>query len=162
MNTPASCTRRSAGGSGASPAIGPRANHPLFLARAEHVIAARSVLVGAAANCIHPNGAQGLNLGLRDVAVLARRLAAAAAAGRDIGDADVLAGYARERASDHRAVVRFTDMLAQCFSSRLPFASVLRNASLVAVDLNSAAKRALIRRGCGLIGLDEAGVASIP
>ena len=131
-------------------ALGKRSHHPLRLARAQRITAERAVLVGAAANCIHPNGAQGLNLGLRDVAALAAALRGEPH--RDPGAPAHLAAYADSRAADHRNVLRFTDALAQVFASRLPFVPVLRDAAMVAFDMMPPVKRALIRRACGLFG----------
>lgn len=130
--------------------LGKRSHHPLRLARAERITAARAVLVGAAANCIHPNGAQGLNLGLRDVAALTAALQRDP--GGDPGAPAQLAAYADSRAADHRNVRRFTDALAQVFASRLPFMPTLRNVAMVAFDIMPPAKRAIIRRACGLFG----------
>lgn len=131
-------------------ALGKRSHHPLRLARARRIIAERAVLVGAAANCIHPNGAQGLNLGLRDVAALAATLRREP--GGDPGAPAPLATYADSRAADHRNVLRFTDALAQVFASHLPLMPTLRNAAMVAIDILPPAKRAMIRRACGLFG----------
>lgn len=127
--------------------LGRRHHHPLILQSARQVVAERVALVGAAANSIHPNGAQGLNLGLRDIASLARCVTAAA----NIGDEICLGEFARERSADHRAVIRFTDTLAQVFSSRLPIVPSLRQFAMLCFDRNPLAKRAMIRRGCGLI-----------
>ena len=131
-------------------ALGKRTHHPLRLARAERITAARVVLVGAAANCIHPNGAQGLNLGLRGVAALAAVLRRDPDA--DPGAATRLATYADSRAADQREVLRLTDTLAQVFASRLPLIPALRNAAMVAFDIVPPAKRWMIRRACGLFG----------
>jgi 2-octaprenyl-6-methoxyphenol hydroxylase len=73
---------------------GKRASYPLALARAQAMAGTRAVLVGNAAQALHPIAAQGFNLGLRDAAALAERLAAAADPGADA----VLADYARARA----------------------------------------------------------------
>lgn len=131
-------------------ALGRRTHHPLRLLRAQRIIAPRAVLIGAAANCIHPNGAQGLNLGLRDVAALAATLRAQTDG--DTGAPACLTAYAEGRAADHREVLRFTDALAQVFASRLPLMPVLRGAAMVAFDIAPPAKRAMIRRACGLFG----------
>ena len=42
--------------------VGKRATYPLALDRADRVTAPRAVLVGAAANSVHPLAAQGFNL----------------------------------------------------------------------------------------------------
>jgi 2-octaprenyl-6-methoxyphenol hydroxylase len=106
--------------------------------------------VGAAANSIHPNGAQGLNLGLRDVAGLTLAVKQALNAYEDIGGVRCLAEFSRSRLGDQRAVVRSTDSLARLFSSALPPLGLLRNIAMIALDTSPVAKRWLIRRATGL------------
>ena len=50
---------------------GTRASYPLKLTRAATTVAARTVLIGNAAQALHPVAGQGFNLGLRDAAMLA-------------------------------------------------------------------------------------------
>jgi 2-octaprenyl-6-methoxyphenol hydroxylase len=133
-------------------AVTPRQTFPLSLVRAAALTAPRAVLAGNAANQLHPVAGQGLNLGLRDAATLAELVVATLRRGGDPGAAGLLATYARRRASDHRAVVRFTDALARVFTVDLPLASGLRGAGLLALDLVPAAGRALARRAMGLAG----------
>ena len=52
-------------------AVGRRGAYPLRLSRAAAMTADRSVLVGNAAQALHPVAGQGFNLGLRDAAMLA-------------------------------------------------------------------------------------------
>src|SRR5262249_55940862 len=56
---------------------GARASYPLRLSRADALAGPRAVLVGNAAQALHPVAGQGFNLGLRDAALLAEVLAAA-------------------------------------------------------------------------------------
>lgn len=58
---------------------GRRAAYPLQLSRAAAVVGSRAVLIGNAAQALHPVAGQGFNLGLRDAAVLAEVLAGAGA-----------------------------------------------------------------------------------
>jgi len=71
-------------------------------------------LIGNAAQALHPVAAQGFNLGLRDAAVLAELLAAAA----DPGAPQLLAEFAARRATDRRGMIGFTDNLVKLFGSR--------------------------------------------
>ncbi len=52
--------------------IGPRQHYPLQLVLAQRVIEQRTIIIGNAAHTLNPIGAQGLNLGLHDVACLLR------------------------------------------------------------------------------------------
>ena len=87
----------------------PRISYPLGLnAGAHHT--ARMVAIGNAAQTLHPVAGQGLNLGLRDAAVLSRMLAT---------DATPLAlqRYVSRRSPDRRATIALTDAMARVFSS---------------------------------------------
>src|SRR5699024_8858535 len=68
---------------------------------AQSLVAPHAVLVGNAAQTVHPVGAQGFNLGLRDALTLAERVADAP----DPGHADLLATYAAHRAPDREGVM---------------------------------------------------------
>ncbi|MFO1410799.1 MAG: 2-octaprenyl-6-methoxyphenyl hydroxylase [Steroidobacteraceae bacterium] len=128
--------------------VGRRVAYPLALRRAQALAGPRAVLVGNAAQTLHPVAAQGYNLGLRDAAALAERLAAAA----DPGAAAVLAEYARTRALDRRGMIAFTDGLVKLFALEHSLLAGLRNFGLLAFDLLPPAKRALARVSWGFGG----------
>lgn len=133
-------------------AAGERRAYPLALSRARSLTAPRTVLVGNAANTIHPNGAQGLNLGLRDVATLLDLVADARARDGDIGAPPLLENYVRRRRPDQDRIVRFSDGLARVSSIDLAPIGALRGAALFTLDLFPAVKRALMSRLMGLRG----------
>lgn len=114
--------------------LGPRLAYPLRRVYATRLHGARQVLVGNAAQTLHPVGAQGFNLGLRDVAALATRLCGAARDRRDPGDASLLADYAAVRAADRSATAGMSHLLAQATTLRSPAASLLRSTALLAAD----------------------------
>jgi 2-polyprenyl-6-methoxyphenol hydroxylase-like FAD-dependent oxidoreductase len=122
-----------------------RACWPLSLARAEAVCGDGWVLVGDAAHVIHPLAGQGLNLGLADVGALAEVLAAREA-WRPLGDARLLARYARQRNLAVRAMGHVTDGLLQLFASPLPMAKELRNRGLTLLNRAAPIKRFLTAR----------------
>lgn len=125
--------------------IGARASYPLRLSRAERMVGARAVLVGNAAQALHPVAGQGFNLGLRDAALLAEILAAAP----DPGAPGVLEDYERRRAADRRGMIGFTDGLVRLFASDRPAVAAARNFGLALFDLAPGAKRALARVSWG-------------
>ena len=129
--------------------IGKRHTYPLVLSRAADTVAGRVVLIGNAAQALHPVAGQGFNLGLRDAATLAEMLAGAAAA-PDF--AELLARFADWRAEDRQGVTRFTDGLVKLFGSDLPGLGVVRNFGLLLFDLSPSAKRALSRVSWGFAG----------
>ncbi|MDE2457236.1 MAG: FAD-dependent monooxygenase, partial [Burkholderiales bacterium] len=134
-----------AGASGALTLAGERATWPLTIARAEQVSGPGWVLVGDAAHVVHPLAGQGLNLGLADVAALAR-VVAAREPWRGLGDARLLARYARERAAPTLAMGQLTDALLQLFASERPLLRELRNRGLGLVDRLAPVKRFLAAR----------------
>ena len=129
--------------------IGKRHTYPLVLSRAADTVAGRVVLIGNAAQALHPVAGQGFNLGLRDAATLAEMLAGAAAA-PDF--TELLARFAEWRAEDRKGVTRFTDGLVKLFGSDLPGLGVVRNFGLLLFDLSPTAKRALSRVSWGFAG----------
>ena len=126
-----------------------RASYELKLTRARSPTGTRSVLIGNAAQALHPVAGQGFNLGLRDAAMLAEVLAASRA---DPGAPEVLERFAAWRARDRGGVVRFTDALVRLFGDRRPGFSLLRNLGLLLFDATPPAKSALARVSIGFAG----------
>jgi 2-octaprenyl-6-methoxyphenol hydroxylase len=89
--------------------VGSRAHYPLARVVAERLVAPRLALVGNAAQTIHPIGAQGFNLGLRDALELAARVRG----GGDPGDPARLDAYAHARHDDRERTLAFSDGLAR-------------------------------------------------
>ncbi len=129
--------------------MGRRASYPLRLTRASATVAARTVLIGNAAQALHPIAGQGFNLGLRDAALLAEVIAGASG---DVGDPALLQRFSEARAADRGGVVRFTDSLVRLFGSTIPGVALLRTLGLVAFDLSPPAKRAIARVSLGFGG----------
>ncbi|UOD31743.1 FAD-dependent monooxygenase [Massilia violaceinigra] len=98
-----------------------RIAYPLGL-NADPGASARTVAIGNAAQTLHPVAGQGLNLGLRDAAVLARLLARDAT--REAGPA-ALAAFAGERQRDRKLVVELTDSMARAFAHQGPGQALL-------------------------------------
>ena len=132
--------------------VGTRAAYPLALTRSDATHAERLVLVGNAAQSLHPVAAQGFNLGLRDAATLAEVLVAARAQGEDIGSDAVLNRFVAARDADRRGVIQFTDGLVKLFRSDRPGMGLLRDLGLLLFDLTPPAKRALSRVSWGFGG----------
>ena len=112
-------------------AVGPRSVYPIVGCVADALVAPRAVLVGNAAQTLHPLGAQGFNLGLRDALTLAECIAAHPA---DAGDDVVLRSYAARRAEDRSRTLAFSDGLAKVTSNDAPLLRPLRSAGLLAGD----------------------------
>ncbi len=93
--------------------VGKRDYYPLCTQSAQSIYDHRLVLVGNAANTLHPIAAQGFNLGLRDVATLAEQVVLAIQSGEDIGSIEVLRAYANARIQDHQTIRQLTAQLAK-------------------------------------------------
>lgn len=133
--------------------VGKRVPYPLALSLSARTSAGRCVIVGNAAQGLHPVAGMGFNLGLRDVASLAELIAERRAAGiSDDGDPQLLAQYDAWRAADRSGVIGFTDGLVRTFSNPLGAVQRLRNLGLLAFDLLPPAKAALSRLSTGAAG----------
>jgi len=134
--------------------MGKRSSYPLKLVRALEDIRPRAVILGNAAHAIHPIGAQGFNLGLRDVAVLAEVLAdnCKARSSADIGGIEVLQRYSDWRKPDHRGTIAYSDGLARMFSNTSPVSAVARTAGLLAHAFVPSLRRQLALRAMGFRG----------
>src|SRR5689334_999120 len=77
-----------------------RGQFPLTISTARCFAGERIALVGEAAHVLPPIGAQGLNLGLRDAAMIAELAVTAERKGLDIGAAEVTSHYDRRRRAD--------------------------------------------------------------
>jgi 2-octaprenyl-6-methoxyphenol hydroxylase len=123
---------------------------PLALVLARRLVATRVALIGDAARVIHPLAGQGLNLGLRDAAALATRVASVAELGLDPSAAATLDAYQRDRQFDAVAMAATTDVLNRLFSNdRLPVRT-LRDIGLSLVDRAPWLKDRLIGGAAGL------------
>lgn len=137
---------------GAFTRLGARSSYPLKQVRALEDTAQRTVVLGNAAHTIHPIGAQGFNLGLRDIAVLAELLADARRMGRDPGSAQLLAEYHGWRETDQAATVGWSDALARVYARSGPAARLLRSAGLIAHRLLPSLRRQTAARAMGYRG----------
>ena len=88
---------------------GARSAYPIVQVVARALVEARAAIVGNAAQTLHPIGAQGFNLGLRDALTLAELIEAA----DDPGDPALLAEHARRRADDRERTLQFSGGLAK-------------------------------------------------
>jgi 2-octaprenyl-6-methoxyphenol hydroxylase len=134
--------------------MGSRSSYPLQLVRAREDIRPRVVILGNAAHAIHPIGAQGFNLGLRDVAVLAEVLfdEISFAGGRDIGCMKVLRRYSEWRVPDQQGTIAYSDGLARMFANPSPLAAAARTAGMFAHALLPPLRRQLAVRAMGFRG----------
>jgi 2-octaprenyl-6-methoxyphenol hydroxylase len=128
----------------------PGKRHPYAIRRvaAQALTATRAVLVGNAAQTVHPIGAQGFNLGLRDALTLAELVAGAA----DPGSPGLLSTYAARRAPDREGTMAMSHGLVSLACLEQPLLGPLRSLALIAFDRIPPLQRALALRGMGFRG----------
>ena len=125
--------------------VGKRTCFPLGLRRApQQTPMPHVVLLGNAAQTLHPVAGQGFNMGLRDAWELAQEILDAKP--EELGSENMLAAYRSDRRTDREAGIRFTDGLVRLFSNDLPLVSAGRAAALTALDCLPIAKKFVAKR----------------
>ena len=128
----------------------PGRRHPYAIRRvaARQLVGPRAVLVGNAAQTVHPIGAQGFNLGLRDALTLAELVAAA----EDPGAPGLLEHYAARRAPDREGTMAMSHGLVRLACLEQPLLAPLRSLALLAHDRLAPLQERLARHGMGFRG----------
>lgn len=139
-------------------AAGPLARFPLELIRARRLHAERLVLAGNVAHGLHPVAGQGLNLSLRDVAVLAALLQPPG----DPGAAERLSDYEKARTPDIDRIVAATDFLARQLRVRDALTPHLLGSGLLLLDRIGPLRSRLAERAMGLDPLPRRILRAIP
>jgi 2-octaprenyl-6-methoxyphenol hydroxylase len=120
-----------------------RRTFPLRLEFARPTVASRSVVIGNAAQALHPIAGQGFNLGVRDAFELGQAIIRTP---RDaLGDGPMLAAFAARRRPDRYAGIAFTHGLAQLFAMDTPLVRWPRGLALTLLDSVPPMKRAFTR-----------------
>jgi 2-octaprenyl-6-methoxyphenol hydroxylase len=135
--------------------VGPRSDYPARSVVADALHAPRAVLVGNAAQSLHPVGAQGFNLGLRDALTLAEMLGAEGigAVGGEAGSTPGQAlpeRYAQRRRGDRERTLAFSDGLARLTANR--GLSLLRTLGWMAADRSPSLQARLVGGAMGYRG----------
>lgn len=127
-------------------ATGSRSTFPLVLKYASSIVAQRIVLIGNAAQTLHPVAGQGFNLGLRDAYELSREIISMHDFNNSIGTAAMLSKYRQKRRIDSYGSVFFTDSLIKLFSNQYTLLNYARGIGLSALDCISPVKKFVSRR----------------
>ena len=117
---------------------------PLKLSQLKTTDTPHLVVIGNAAQTMHPVAGQGFNVGLRDAESLAQSIATAAPA--DLGCQKMLADYRASRQSDTKNGLLFTDFLVNIFSNDIVGVNGLRSAGLGFFDVIKPIKRHLVSK----------------
>lgn len=116
---------------------------PLALEVARPATASHTVLVGNAAQALHPVAGQGFNLGVRDAYELSQAINTCARA--SLGERAMIARFAARRRPDRYAGIAFTHTLTQLFAGDRPWLSWPRGIALALLDAVPPAKKAFTR-----------------
>ena len=128
--------------------LGKRAVWPLQRLRARPDLSNRCVLLGNAAQTIHPLGAQGFNLGLRDALALA---AMVEKAGDNFDQLSELHAFSAARRKDRADTLRFSDSGLVATQNTSALARIARSIAFTTLDAALLAKRSLVRFGLGFV-----------
>lgn len=126
---------------------GPRGLVPMRGLSVSRFWAPRLALVGEAAHVFPPIGAQGLNLGFRDVASLRDAVVDSGGEGLAAGEEETLKRYQRGRDLDVRLRTAAVDSLNRTLLTGLLPADFLRGAGLLALSNIGPLRRAVMREG---------------
>jgi 2-octaprenyl-6-methoxyphenol hydroxylase len=137
---------------GAVKVISTPRGYPLRLMHAERYTGPRTALLAEAAHVVHPIAGQGLNLSLRDAALLAELASARLSVGLDPGSSAMLAEYEAARRADTRLMAGFTHGINALFSNDLATVGLARGLGLGLVQRAPMLKRFFARQAMGLGG----------
>ena len=119
-----------------------RLSFPLKLSTLKPSAAPHIVIIGNAAQTMHPVAGQGFNVGLRDAVNLAQAIISASPA--NLGSAEMLGIYSKNRQRDTKGGILFTDFLVNVFTNDLIGISTMRGAGLGLLDILKPAKSFLV------------------
>lgn len=132
--------------------VGKRSTYPLSLVTSDKNTAHRTVIIGNASHTLHPVAGQGLNLALRDVAVLSDLIANLISnTPKKIKNiTELLVTYEESREKDLKNTIRYTDSLVRMFSNDNVFLGHARAGGLLAVDRVPPMRKWLSRQSMGI------------
>jgi 2-octaprenyl-6-methoxyphenol hydroxylase len=128
---------------------GERGIFPMTRQVVPRIVAGRLALVGDAAHVFPPIGAQGLNLGLRDVAAIVACAVEARSANQDIGAPEALSAYERARRPDVALRTAMVDGLNRALLTHFAPVDFARGAALATLSAIGPLRRLAMREGLG-------------
>ncbi len=127
--------------------VGKRSLYPLFQKVMPNKVQGTAVFIGNAAHTLHPIAGQGLNLGLRDAAMLAQCI-------KQYGPTkEALVNYEDSRKADEQVITISTDNLIRLFGAKIPGLSMARGLGLLMLDNSSLLKQIVSRYASGYGGV---------
>ncbi|TAL80656.1 MAG: FAD-binding protein [Beijerinckiaceae bacterium] len=120
---------------------------PMTGLRVSRLTGRRIALIGEAAHVFPPLAAQGLNLGLRDIAALVDCVETARTHGEDIGGERAMATYAEARRADISLRTHGIDVLNRSLLVDFLPVDLVRGAGFLAFNMIGPLRRAIMREG---------------
>ena len=124
--------------------VGQRMSFPLKLSTIKTNEAQHLVVIGNAAQTMHPVAGQGFNIGLRDAWNLAEITAETNT--EALGSKAMLSAYAKTRARDTKGGVLFTDFLVNVFSNDILGFSPMRGGALGVLEMAKPIKNFIVNK----------------
>lgn len=128
--------------------VGQRSAYPLSLTVSEKLTQGNAVLLGNAAQAVHPVAAQGFNLGLRDVQALVQLLKELKFSKQLFSQ--LLIDYEDQRKPDREHVIRLTDGLTRMFAPQIWPAKVIRGFGVRMIGKLPILQRSVLRKNSGM------------
>lgn len=121
-----------------------RISFPLRMSQLQGVDTPHLVVIGNAAQTMHPVAGQGFNVGLRDAESLAQCITSSPET--ELGDSQMLEAYRASRKADTKGGLLFTDFLVNLFSNDIVGISGLRGVGLGLLDVMKPMKQHLVSK----------------
>lgn len=127
--------------------VGARTHYPLKKIIAKDIIGPGCVLMGNAAQTIHPVGAQGFNLGLRDALSFVECLQE-----HGLRGSGLLSAYRESRLEDREQTIAFSDGLARFTARENSVAKALRSLGFLGLNLSPDLQAPIVNGAMGYRG----------
>ncbi|OAM51413.1 2-octaprenyl-6-methoxyphenyl hydroxylase [Methylovorus sp. MM2] len=124
--------------------VGKRLTFPLKLSYLSPVTAPHLVVIGNAAQTMHPVAGQGFNVGLRDAWELAGQIASAKPS--EIGGVAMMDKYQQGRVTDTKRGMFFTDFLVNTFSNEILGLNKARGIGIGLLDVLHPVKQHIVNK----------------
>lgn len=121
-----------------------RMSFPLKLSSLSVTDTPHLVVIGNAAQTMHPVAGQGFNVGMRDASTLVSMLVQTSP--MDWGNSTMLKAYRQQRQSDTRGGLLFTDFLVNVFTNPMLGVATLRDLGLAMMQYLPPVKRLLVNK----------------
>ena len=147
---------------GSVEAVSKPMSYPLGLMHADSYTGPRTALMAEAAHVIHPIAGQGLNLSMRDIAVLSELVVNHLKLGLDTGTPKLLSDYENWRRVDTLLMAGFTDVLNRLFSNNMQSVALARDLGIGIVDKIPTLKGFFARQAMGIGGTAPKIIRGLP